>query len=62
MSWNSTKAKIYYFSKTTAKKEKSVDEVPETSESPAASESSSIYKSPASAGLEENNSERQRIE
>ena len=34
-----------------------LDHVPETSETPAASELSSIYKYPASTGLEENNTE-----
>ena len=53
------KAKITnQFSKTTTKNEKSQDDVPETSETPAASEPSSVYRNPASAGLEENNIEQ----
>ena len=54
-----TKAKITttfqnYFSRY----EKSLDHVSGTSETPAASEPSSVYKNPASAGLEENNIEQ----
>ena len=59
MDWNNTKAQVTnYFSKTTAKNEKSLDYVPETSETPAASEPSSVYKNPAPAGLEENSIEQ----
>ena len=43
---------------TTAKNEKSLCHVLETSETPAASESSSVYKNPVSVGLEENNIEQ----
>ena len=54
-----TKAKITnYFLKTIAKNEKSLDHVPETSETPAASEPSSVYKTLAWTGLEENNIEQ----
>ena len=39
MDWNNTKAKVTdYFSKTTAKNEKSLDRAPETSDTPAALE------------------------
>ena len=59
MDRNNTKAKVTnYFSKTTAKNEKSLDHVPETRETPAASEPSSLYKNPAPAGLEENSIEQ----
>ena len=59
MNRNITKAKITnYFLKTTAKNEKSLDHVPETSETPAASEPSSVYKNPALTDLEENNIEQ----
>ena len=50
MDRNNTKAKkTNYFSRTTAKNEKSSDHVPKTSETRAASEPSSVYKNPASA-------------
>ena len=59
MDQNNTKAKItIYFSKATAKNEKGLDHVPETSETPAASEPSSVYKNPVLTGLEENNIEQ----
>ena len=46
MDRNNTNAKITnYFSKTTAKNEKSLDHAPETSETSAASEPTSIYPS-----------------
>ena len=59
MDRNNTKVKITnYFSKTTPKNEKSLDHVPETSKTPAASGPSSVYKNLALAGLEENNIEQ----
>ena len=59
MNRNITKAKITnYFLKTTAKNEKSLDHLPETSETPAASGPSSVYKNPALTNLEENNIEQ----
>ena len=59
MDRNNPKAEITNcFSKTTAKKEGSLDHVPETSETTAASEPSSVYKNPASPGLEGNDNEQ----
>ena len=59
MDRKNTKAKITnYFSKTTAKNGKSLDHVPETSETPGASEPSSVYMNPKSACLQENNTEQ----
>ena len=59
MDRNNTNAKITNcFSKTTAKNEKSFDHVPETSETPAALEPSSVYKNLASTGLEKSNIEQ----
>ena len=59
MDRNYTKAKITNcFSKTTAKNEESLDHVPQTGETTAASEPSSVYKNPASAGLEGSNIEK----
>ena len=59
MDRNNTEAKITnYFSKTTAKIEKSLDYVAETSDTPAASEPSSVDKNRASSSLEENKTEQ----
>ena len=59
MDQNNAKAKITnYFSKITPTNEKSLDHVPETSETTGASELSSVYKNPALAGSEENNIEQ----
>ena len=41
-----------------AKNERSLDHVPESSETPAAVKPSSVYKNPVSTGLEENNIEQ----
>ena len=59
MDRKNTKAKITNcFSKATAKNEKSLDHVAETSETPVALKPSSVYKNPASASLEESNIEQ----
>ena len=59
MDRDNTEAKITnYFSKTTAKIEKSLDYVAETSDTPAASEPSSVDKNRASSSLEENKTEQ----